>query len=174
MADEIHSTQIDGTFESSGKRERVCISCRLPYATYRWETYVDGEWVKGLRPDEIESNSDGEIESNSEGEIESNLGVRNDVLSLGLNSRYLPPNVKEARKRKVEEYFEQHSEYYEQRRRRMTYRGRRLRRAFTIDEVLEGAQADSGDEEGAQADSGDGVKFLGVVRRIVGFRFIVL
>jgi len=117
MADEIRSTQIDETFEFSGKRERACISCRLPYATYRTETYVDGEWRKRVRP---------------------NLGVRNDVLSPGLRA----PSMKLLRKRRLE---------------------RRPRRAFTIDEVLEGAQADSGDEVGAQADSGDGVKFLGVV-----------
>lgn len=107
MADEIRSTQIDETFEFSGKRERACISCRLPYATYRTETYVDGEWRKRVRP---------------------NLGPRNDVLSLGLRA----PSMKLLRKRRLE---------------------RRPRRAFTIDEVLEGAQADSGDE----------VVFVGVV-----------
>ena len=134
MSNEIKSTSIDETFEYSGVRERACISCRLPYATYRTETYIDGEWRKRVRP---------------------NFGVRNDVLSPGLRA----PSMKLLRKRRLE------------RRRR---RGRRLRRAFTIDEVLEGAQADSGDEEGAQADSGDGVKFLGVVRRFVGFGVIVL
>jgi len=74
MSNEIKNTQIYETFEFSGKRERACISCRLPYATYRTETYVDGEWRKRVRP---------------------NIGHRDDVLSPGLNA----PSVKRLRKR---------------------------------------------------------------------------